>query len=219
MSRVSVIIPIYIANPENIAMTVKCIEKAKKGISEDVEWIIVETCTDYFMEYADTYIYEKEKTTPTTSINKGFKVASGEYVVLLTNDVFVEEGWLDALLDCFKKEDCGLSTLGSDEFNQSKKDLIQEFVYFPVAMIPKKYAKFDEKYVTCFNDTDIIMQVYIDGLKMYQNLNSIVQHLSRATQGVLPTTDEKYVHDKNIFISKYNKYKDMKMYKQLTGEL
>lgn len=214
--KISVVIPIYINNKEQIAMTSKCISLAKQHCDIDnVEWVIVETGSQYFIDEADIYIYEKEKTTPTTSINRAFQVSSGERIAYLSNDVYVGENWLSCLNDCFNIKDCGLSTLGTKEFRQEKSNEIIEFIYFPIAMIPKKYAQYDDRFKVCFNDTDIVMRVYLDGLKMYQNLNSICEHLSRATLGELPITDERFVKDRLAFREKYKNYIDTDIYKRI----
>jgi hypothetical protein len=213
---ISVVIPIFVTNKEQIDMTSKCIRLAKQHCDvEDVEWVIVETCSQYFIDEADIYIYEAKRTTPVISINRAFQAASGDRIACLSNDVYVSEKWLSSMNDCFKIKDCGLSTLGTTEFRQTKEDRIIESIYFPVAMIPKKYAHYDSAYKHVFCDTDIVMRVYLDGLKMYQNLNSICDHLSRATLGELPADDERYIADRITFRNKYIDYINTDIYKRI----
>ena len=214
---ISILMPIYVKNKEQIDMTFKSICLAKQHCDLDnVEWVIVETESDYFIDEADVYIKENKKTTPTKSINRGFNNCSGDRIVYLSNDVYVGDKWLSSLNDCFNIEDCGLSTLASTELGQCKEDFIEEGVYFPICMINRKYAQFDEAYNYLWNDTDVIMRVYIDGLKMYRNHNSIVDHLKNKTLGDIPVSSDIYQRDKNIFINKFGKYSEHRMYKILT---
>lgn len=212
---VSVMVPIYVPSNKHISMTRKCLDLAKKTTYENVEWVIVETGSDYFIDDADVFVFERNKTTPNDSINRGFKNCSGDYVVFLSNDVFVEENWLHCLLDCFKIEDCGGATLGSNEHNDVKQDTIKEFPYFPIAMVRKEEAWFDSEYKNFWDDTDLIMRIYSKGKKFYKNLNSICKHLNRQTQVPIQQISEEYEECKNHFINKWGQYKDTKIFKRL----
>lgn len=214
--KVSVVLPVYISDSKNISMTKKCIDLARENTSIDFELVIVETCSDYFIDEADVYVYEKHRTTCGHSINNGFKCASGDYIALLTNDVFLSEGWLESLMDCFKIEDCGLSTLATTQLLHLKKDLIEEGIWFSVAMIPKEKALFDEFYHGSWNDSDLIMQTYIDGKKMYRNYNCVVDHLVGKTHYSNTSHEKNYKNGMDYFINKYSDYSDNRMFKILT---
>ena len=73
-------------------MTLQCLESSllTDVPEDDVEYVIVETESDYFKDYADIHIYEAERSTATKSINRAFRVSSGDHVVLLTNDVLLK---------------------------------------------------------------------------------------------------------------------------------
>jgi len=212
---ISVIVPVYITNDAQIAMTMRCLESAKLT-KLTYELIIVETCSDYFKDECDIHIYEKEKTTCTKSINRGFKCASGDYVVLLTNDVILKSSWLECLLDCFRIKDCGLSTLATTQLKHVEQDKIDEGIWFSVAMMKKRSDYFDENYTNSWDDSDLIMRTYIDDKKIYRNFNCVVDHLDGATEHIKADHMDNFMKNREYFINKYKNHTDNRMYKLLT---
>lgn len=218
---ISVVVPIYISKKESLPMTEKCLTIARDTSTMDIEWVIVETETDFFKDYADVHIYEKKRTTCTKSINKGFKVASGEHIVLLTNDVYLKEGWDEALKSPFEeKADCGMTTLGTTQHKHVAQNRIEEGVWCSVFMIPRKALEsvgyFDENYVNSWDDTDLVMSLYEQGRKMYRNYNVVVDHLVGATHYEDAKHMENYRKNEEYFKKKHERYKDHRMYKILT---
>lgn len=204
--KISVVIPIYAYENRHVFMTTKCIEAAKSNTYVDFETIIVETGSNNFSDYADIYIYEKYRTTADISINRGFNCAKSDYVVLLTNDVIVSEGWLESLIEPFDKFiDCGASTLASNQFGHKKDNKIEEGIWGSVFMIPKKYASFDENYINSWEDSDLWMQIYSNGLKMYRNFDCVVYHSPGQTVYNDKMTQDNWESNKKYFI---NKWKD-----------
>lgn len=213
--KISVVFPVYLPTPKHKDMTDKSLYMAKERTSLDLEWVIVETCSKHYMHDADIYIHESNKTTPNISVNNGFSVASGDYVCFLANDVFVGDGWAERMLECFEKEDCGISTLGNNEHGDVQQDKIVEDVYFSVCMIPKHEAWLDRSYNNLYDDTDLIMRLYSKGLKSYKNLSCIVEHLRHATYGVNDLNSETNVWQRDYFRDKWKDYANTEMYKRL----
>jgi len=108
------------------------------------------------------------------------KISTSDYIVVLTNDVFVSDNWLECLRDCFKLSDCGISTIASTESRSIKEDKIEEGIWFPLTMTPqwlfKKIGYYDEGYRRYWADTDFILKTYEAGYKMYRNFNCVVEH-------------------------------------------
>lgn len=203
---ISVVVPTLIKNDKHLALTAQCLELARSKTKLPFELVIVETCTKYLEDYADVYLHEPIKTTDTRSFNNGFDNSSGEYICLLTNDVLVDNNWLECLLECFdKRKDCGIATLATDQFKHKKREEISEGIWFSVAMFTKQEKYFDELYVNSWNDTDFIMRTYLKGLKSYRNYNCVVHHAIGATQ----YNDENHYknYQKNMQLFK-GKYKD-----------
>jgi GT2 family glycosyltransferase len=202
---------------KHIPMSVKCIEKARANTKLPFQLIIVETCSDYLEDYADIHIYEKNRTTADKSINRAFFCCDSQYTVLLTNDVMVSDGWLEALLEPFQlKEDCGISTLASDQFGHFQENKIEEGIWGSVFMIPSQYAMFDEKYVNSWEDSDLWMQMYLRGYKMYRNFNCVVSHNPGQTVYADKMTQDNYEKNRAYFLKKWENHKDTRIYKILT---
>jgi GT2 family glycosyltransferase len=210
--EISVVVPVYIREEKHLAMSVKCIELARAKTKLPYELIIVETCSDYLKDYADVHIYEKERKGITQSFNKGFKCASGDYVVLLTNDVFVSDNWLEVLKDTFKKEGCGIATLASTQFGHKEENKIEEGVWFSLVMVSRplvsKIGYFDEQFKRVFNDTDYVLRTYEAGYKMYRNFNCVVDHLISATVDAEEEHHRAYPIERILF---NEKHKDCKL--------
>lgn len=213
---ISVVIPTLISTNDQFIMTKKCIAFAKTKSKLPFELVIVETDTNYLSDFADIYIREKEITNATKSINRGFKNCSGSKVVLLTNDVFVDNYWLECLLACFDKKDCGLATLATNQFNHVKQDKIEEGIWFSLAMMNKQDAQFDEKYVNSWDDSDLIMNIYKRGFKMYRNFNCVVQHDPGKTQYKKLDHTSNFIKNREYFKKKWEEDKDSRMYKVFT---
>lgn len=209
MQEVNVVVPVYIRENKHLAMSLRCLSRAKEFTNIDFKTIIVETCSNYLVDHADIHIYEKERTTADKSINRAFFCCDSKYTVLLTNDVMVSEGWLEALLEPFSMfEDCGVTTLGSDQFGHTKKDVITEGIWGSVFCIPTEYAQFDENYVNSWEDSDLWMQMYTRGYKMYRNFNCIVGHNPGSTVYEDKLTQDNYEKNRAYF---EHKWKDSKL--------
>lgn len=215
---ISVVVPTLISNDIQLQTTNECIQAAKSKTDLDFELVIVETLTSYFGHIADTYIHESKKTTATKSINRGFYCASGDKVVLLTNDVIVSDGWLEALLECFQITDCGMSTLAADQFGHMRQNKIDEGIWFSVAMLPKEEAWFDEAYKPgSWDDSDLIMRNYLQGRRMYRNFKSVAHHKIGMTHYEKPDHKANFDWNKEYFCEKYKDYSDARIFKILVG--
>ena len=215
---ISVVVPIYLSKIKSYAMTEKCLSLAQKDV--DAEWILVETESDFFREYADIHIYERRRTTCTKSLNRGFKVASGDFVVMLTNDVLVNGDWLGRLTECFEKDDCGMATLATTQLGHNQEDKIEEGVWCSTFMIRNSLLKelnyFDEGFVNSWDDTDLVMRTYLKGLKMYRNHNVVVEHNPGQTMYEDANHIKNYNNNAELFAKKHEAHKEHRMYKILT---
>lgn len=213
---VNVVVPVYIRENKLLAMSLKCLSRAKEMTNINYKTIIVETGSNYLVDHADIHIYEKKRTTADKSINRAFFCCDSQYTVLLTNDVMVGEGWLEALLEPFNKyEDCGVTTLGSDQFGHVKKNVIEEGIWGSVFCIPSEYAQFDENYVNSWEDSDLWMQMYTRGYKMYRNFNCIVGHKAGSTVYEDKMTQDNYERNRAYFTEKWKDSK-LPLYEILT---
>lgn len=214
---ISIVLPIYLPTEKHKQMTEKCIFMAKSMNTLDVQWVIVETGTQYFKDEADIYIYEKEKTTPNVSINRAFKLADGDFVVFLANDVIVCEDWVKKMLECFGRfTDCGIATLGNNEHGDTETDDFIEDIYFSVSMFRKEDAWLDPNYDDLFDDSDMIMRIYSQNRKCYKNLNGIVRHSPHSTYGRPDLGNVNNIRQREYFRNKWIGFKDNPVYKLMS---
>jgi len=209
-------LPVYLPTREHRDMTDKVIYLAKTRTKAHLEWVIVETCSSYYADEADVYIYERERTTPNASINAGFKACSGDYVIFLSNDVIVCENWVELMHDCFlKRLDCGIASLGNNEHGDIPQDKIIEQLYFAVCMLRKEDAWYDPNYKNIWDDTDLVMRLHAQGKKFYKNLKGLVYHKPHSTMGEYGGNKEEYERCRNYFITKWSSSENDPMFRRL----
>ena len=59
-------------------------------------------------EHGDRYLRFEEPLYPNEARNRGLAQAGGEHLVFVDNDLFVDEGWLDALVTCAEETGAGV---------------------------------------------------------------------------------------------------------------
>jgi glycosyltransferase involved in cell wall biosynthesis len=213
--KISVMFPVYLKSREARDMTDKVLYLAKTRTKAHLEWVIVETCSNYYRDEADVYIHEKTRTSPNSSINAGFKACSGDYVIFLANDVVVCDKWVELLADCFlKRLDCGIASLGNNEHGDVPHDEIREQMFFSVCMMKKEDAWYDPEYKFVWDDTDLCMRLYIKGKKFYKNLNGLVYHNPHTTLGEYGGNREEYERCRRYFVTKWSSYEHDPQFKR-----
>ena len=188
--KVSVIMPIIIQFDWQVYMTEAAIKIFKCTTKVPFELIIVETISNQFKGQGDKYIHFEDRKSYTRDFNAAIDIASGDILVQIANDVFVQEGWLEALLQCFEIKDCGAATLASKELRHTLYDVICESVSCPIILAFKKGYKFDEDFPNVMSDVDLIMRIYNDGYRMYRNMRAIYSHLAEQTVRHIYTKEE-----------------------------
>ncbi len=208
--------PVYVPSREHRDMTDKALYLAKTRTKVHAEWVIVETGSNYYADEADVYVHEKTRTTPNKSMNAGFKACTGDYVVFMSNDIMVCDGWIEKMCDCFyKRTECGIASLGSNEHGDIPRDEIIEQMFFSVCMLKKEDAWYDPFYKCIWDDTDLVMRLYTQGKKFYKNLNGLIYHKPHSTMGEYGGDTKEYNRCQSYFIDKYKDFKDDPFFKKL----
>lgn len=210
--------PIYIPSGEHKKMTDRNLFLAKYKNKLDVEWVIVESGSDYYEDEADIYIHEPVRTTPNIAMNKGFEACTGDYVVFFSNDIKVCDNWIELMLKCFDNKDCGIASLGNNEAQDIIDDRIVDGLFFSVCMMKKEDAWFDKNYNRVFDDTDLIFRLYLEGKKFYKNLAGYIEHKVHATLGEYAGSREEFERSKSYFKEKYHQHRNDIWFKRFTGE-
>ena len=125
MYSVSCIVPVY--NLENRVK--KCVESLLLQTLKDIEIILVNDCsTDNSLavlkKYADENYNVKVLNLPNNlrqggARNRGLEIASGEYVVFIDGDDWIERDMLEQLYDYAKENDCDI--VDSDYYQENGK--------------------------------------------------------------------------------------------------
>lgn len=192
---------------------------AKANTEVPFELIIVESGMQKIQSptaNCDVYIND-QVSNPTVSMNRGFHVARGEYTILLTNDCFVGENWIECLLECFKYPDCAFATLGSTQFGHKKEPVIEEGNWFSVAMWNGRKF-FDEDFKGVWDDTDMLFAyAYSQDMRMYRNLDCICEHTPGQTAYAKPDHQTNFEYGRKRFIEKWKAYNTNHYFRKLAG--
>lgn len=228
--KISVFLPILINNHHDRIMTDTCIKLLRRMTDIPFELCVVETEGEYVQKHGqcryyllandkfDKYHHFDKPPGMIATTLKGIEICSHDMIVEACNDVYVTQNWLECLIEPFDRyDDCGASTLAEVSLGQQKQDLIQEGIQTTLMLIKREFIKFDTNYKETFSDTDMIMQMYLKGYKMYRNFNSIMWHIQNETIA----RDEQYYMDyqKNheYFMDKYRKHRNLWIYHVLAG--
>ncbi|MBS0653495.1 MAG: methyltransferase domain-containing protein [Verrucomicrobia bacterium] len=172
----------------------KCINRVKR-YTENYELIIIDN------NYASDFNHARE-------MNRILSLVRTQYLVLMDDDVFVEEGWLDGLLRCVTKDAGVVTPMHKDkEGKHSYAGIVMhsEFTgYHSHILEPLKKAtrvqticsalmlidipncghiKLDESYSKYFLDIDYGFRIWEAGYQVLCSPFSIVTHIGGATMG------------------------------------
>ena len=205
---ISIIFPTLITTDKQLSMSYNAMDCIKRYTTVPYELIVVETQSSYFVEDSDIHIYEKNKCGTNKSLNKGFKLATGDYIMMLSNDVFVKPGYCEAMLECFKRyEDCIVSTTACTQFNHFAMNKIEPGNWWGMFLIDGKWFRkvgfLDEGYMAEWSDTDLIMAMASEGKQMYRNFNVVVEHLVGQTEYSKSDHTKSFVEGRERFINKW----------------
>lgn len=131
MRKVSIIIPVYGVEK----YIEKCLVSILYQTYENIEVIVVNDGTkDNSMEIVEKYIEDerlkivnKENRGQSSARNAGLKEATGEYVLYVDGDDWVEENWVENILKEIKDEDVGIFSFTI--YDDSKKEKIGNIKY------------------------------------------------------------------------------------------
>jgi GT2 family glycosyltransferase len=150
------------------------------GSTTDESWI---------KEHTDRYIRFEKNMGISNGWNSGILAAKHDKVIILGDDTVVSEGWTEAMLECFKHEDCGASCPQVE--GMPYRDKLQEvWSWFPGACFMlskertvKKVGYFDwDTFFPCnWEDASYWVRLMAHGLKLYTNPSAFVQHRMGAT--------------------------------------
>lgn len=160
----SIILATLVKEPQHVAMVDLCIAMIKT-FSKDYELIIVDDGspqdTTVLKENADTYIRHKQMGRGcAVGWNDGLRIARGEYLVVISDDVTVRAGWLESMKGALNRFPKALASMPAVENMPISTGIIESRVWVPgsIFMLPRKTLEivgfFDEQFAP-FNYEDV----------------------------------------------------------------
>ena len=200
MKNLSVMMPVKCDYAWQVEMTRCAINTLYATTSEEFQLVIAHRPTEALpgMGFVFTPGTEQEKSvvvttpdedggSPNRDCNKGLDACDGDTTLYMGNDIFVRPGWWEALRACFALTDCGAATVMSADLKgklvppEPWANPIQEGIYGPFMAFGSDLRFDAERFPSSFGDTDLIMQLYAGGLRMYRNWGVTIEHLNRQT--------------------------------------
>lgn len=232
--KYSVIMLIYHRNKELLDMALNCWASVKNHTNpEEAEYIIVDngsTVRAKWSDMCDTYIRFNENKGISRGWNAGLKLARGENLVIIGDDILVRDGWLEAMEEGMKMPNAGIVNPHVEHLPPGQ-GLVENYKWPSGAcfMLNRntidKVGYFDEEIFPCnTEDWDYWIRVYKAGLKIYRNYSMTVRHkegqtihapdLSAHTPALLDRLNKKYGFNAvDVFCG------DMSIYKAIANHL
>ena len=206
--KISVFIPILLYSDDLKDMTVRCIRQARENTSIPFELILLENKTWEFKDDADIYIHTDDYNHYSRNANICRGAAyNSDYVVGMGNDAFMPIDWLEALLECYDKVDCGFATLNSSEHNLPCSNDIIESTGGAVFMESRKFidkvGDWDEGYINSFEDADLWIRGLMQGYRVYKNMRVLVEHLGGQTWKCQQSHNDNFNKNRKRFNDKF----------------
>lgn len=231
--KLSIILLSYsIKNSDKFQMLSECVYSVRKN-TRDFELIIVDngsTCeksVELMQKEADTYIRLKENQGFGPGMNTGYKLAKGEYVCFLNDDIVLPSKWAEYLIESCGDGVCcpGLwpnDTMDDpvegkifrlDEWAKTHDHGVQNHGGFGACFIAKKETfdavlendlVFDEQFrIAMFEDTDLWMRMRKQGRKIVCDTRAYVYHIGNGTVGKIMEFHQAYQENEAKYKAKW----------------
>ena len=219
----SIIIPVCNTDYAPAHYTGNYIGSIKYFTKQPYELIVVDNASTVELgglvwpKVVDLYIKLKKNTGYTGGMNKGIKVAKGEYICLMSSDVEVYEHWLEDLQEALKHVDLAMATPMYDlpygrakearlRRNKWKKNTndhqwLRDFRDFSCVLAKKelfdKIGLLDEKLGSYSEDIDFVFRMQEKGLVAKSTKRCNTHHVGMASGYVLMNQGEKLSEQMN----------------------
>jgi len=176
---VSIVIPNYITKKaggivpdesETLWFARHCFPRIKKYTTLPYELVLIDNGSeighDLLSKWADVLITNESNLGFAPAVNQGINLSKGDMVVVINNDIFVWDGWLEALVKTFEdNSDCGIAMPAL--MKQTKRG--REALKFEEIDLTKNYFSYGKgaEFGSCF----LIKREIIDKVKKMNNGN------------------------------------------------
>ena len=206
--KISIIIPIYNISDEIERLTHVCL-RSLKDTTTDYELILIDNGNgEKWKDWADVYIKNDINNGNGAAWTQGAKAAKYDYILFANNDVEFSEGWKDALIEPFEKDEkIGATFPKTINYAQEKEANCKLSGFFWVTK--KKYVEeigyFDPFYFPGnFEDSSFFKELQLRGKELVCVSSITIRHRGRATCSIVPEIEERYRIHEDYYFKKYS---------------
>jgi GT2 family glycosyltransferase len=212
----SLIIVVYNLNERTAATTERCIESIK-SFTNDYELIIIDNAssfgTDVLRKEADVYVRNRKNLGYAPGANQGLKLACGEYLAVLNNDIVFQTEWLTPLVDALKKNPL-IAVIRPGEHRERGEGVVLDYKDYHgfCYVIPRKiYTEFKDDRNNLlsedfkfgyFEDLHLWWRILSRGYAMAKHFGVRVSHKGGYTIHQMPNLSEITRENERTFVAK-----------------
>ena len=206
---VSIVIPHLILDDQIYDLAKSCLKSIKEYTS-NYELINIDNASPERNEWlrmnSDIYVHNKKNVGNGPGWNQGIKLATGDYIAFCDNDIYVDEGWLEKLIEILEDKKVGIAfpmTKCKEEPDYNSK--LSGFCWVTRRDIINEIGLIDEKFgIANFEDVDYFKRVQNAGYKLKCDARVRVAHYSRATCDKVQEVKDIFDNNEKYFLQKHN---------------
>jgi GT2 family glycosyltransferase len=207
-ARISIVIPLY----NQLCYTKGCLESIRQKTGSDVEIILVNNASsDGTAEYLSklsgvTVINNDTNRGCSGAWNQGVSAASGDWIVILNNDVILSSGWIEGLLAAAERWHLDVISpairegelnydieANAREITGRMSDIVRRgrahgICFMVHSRVFEAVGTFDENFrIGQYEDTDFFLRVQKSGFRLGTVGSSFLHHFGSKTQNSIKT--------------------------------
>lgn len=159
--QLSIVVPTWNPDSEKEAIVSACLDSLLRNTDVSCETIIVDNGSTYAVDtlrkHADIYVRNTENLGYAKAVNQGYKLAKGEYVAIVNDDIIVGPFWASRLISSSKDGAVSMPALLAEEQHKNSTDMektIQE-------VQDSRFWQFDYKDIQPFPPNDGFGALYL----------------------------------------------------------
>lgn len=190
---VSIILPNYAIDEQVEAYLEQCLDALERCTDMSrVQFIVIDNGSprenDRLKRLADIYVRKDYPMGYARAVNAGFALADCEWIVVLNNDLFLQEGWLDKMIATYQETPGGV--LAPFDYPTPAGPIAFDRHWYSLILmhrtVQKEVGYFDESMNYRFHDQDYSIRVKSAGFEVMRTPNVNVAHINSATYSKMP---------------------------------
>ena len=208
--KLSITIPQLILDDEIWELAKKNLASIKKNTVGEYEIIFVDNASplhqDWLKENCDLYIRNETNTGNAHAWNDGLKVATGDYLCLMDNDVIWHSfGWNEKMMEMLNNSRIGIVfPVSRNKEDDGWKIRLVGFCFIFSRKIFNEIGYISEEYgLGNFEDDDYFMRTLDAGYLLKVCKKAKIKHYSRATCDKIPEIQQIWLKNREYFFKKF----------------